>query len=738
MANQKKWQFKVEGMDCAEEVSILKRELGPLLGGVDGLSFDILTAKMTVITTLEKITPESICKTIAQTGMGAEFLPEQLVHLPTISPENEAKALPNLWKAQGKTIFTVASGAFTASGFLIHGLIAGWSQPLMGGEGMGVVPNIPVPTLVLYILAILTGSWFVLPKAWFAAKRLQPDINLLMTIAVLGAAALGDWLEAASVAFLFALSLALESWSVGRARRAVAALMDLTPQTVRLQTPEGGEKMVPPEQVQIGSRFLVSPGERFPLDGRVVQGSSEVNQAPITGESNPVPKSSGMEVFAGTVNGDGALVVESTKIASNTTLAHIIRMVGDAQSRRAPSEQWVEKFARIYTPAVMALTFAVMLIPPILLGGSFGEWFYRSLVLMVISCPCALVISTPVSIVAALAASARNGVLIKGGLFVELPAKLQAIAMDKTGTVTEGKPTVLEIVPLNDHTETELLQRACALEFHSTHPIARGILGFAREKGVEIRPADGLTIIKGKGATGLFNGTEYWLGSPRFVEERGQETEEFHKLLLAQSEMGRTVVVVGNQRHICGFLALADTIRPGAAKVLNSLRDVGVKKIVMLTGDNRKTAESIASEAGFDEVQSDLLPEDKVKAIEALVCEYGDVGMVGDGVNDAPAMGRSTVGIAMGAAGSDAAIETADIALMSDDLSKLPWLIRHSRHTLAIIRQNIYFSLSIKALFVVLTLTGHSSLWAAIAADMGTSLAVIFNGLRLLGGTGKS
>lgn len=714
--------FKIHGMDCAEEVAVLKREVGPIVGGEDRLIFDILNGRMTVTPESASLSPETIRQAVARTGMRAEVWRDE----PT-GPRDE-----DFWQRRGRTVLTVASGVLTVLGFLVHAWTAGGFQTALSAEGMGSAHHIPMTARLLYGLGILAGAWYILPKALFAAKQLRPDMNLLMTVAVVGATAVGEWFEAATVSFLFAVSLALESWSVGRARRAVAALMDLTPPTARLLSADGSEEQVPPDRVSVGALFLVRPGDRIPLDGRVVRGASEVNQAPITGESVPVPKTPGQEVFAGTINGDGALTVECTKPAGDTTLAHIIRLVGEAQSRRAPSEQWVEKFARVYTPSVMALALVVLLIPPLFFGGAWQDWFYRSLVLLVIACPCALVISTPVSIVAALAAAARNGVLIKGGLYVEAPARLQAVAFDKTGTLTEGKPAVLEIVPLSGHTERELLERAAALEAHSTHPLARAVVAYAQKLGVEFGPAEHFQIIPGKGATARFNGQEYWLGSHRYLEERGQETEEVHQRLEALAKAGRTVVVVGNASHVCGFIALADTVRPEARQSLQALRDAGIKHLVMLTGDNRGTAEAIARETGVDEFHAELLPADKVTAVESLVAKYGNVAMVGDGVNDAPALGRATLGIAMGAVGSDAAIETADIALMSDDLSKLPWLIRHSQRTLAIIRQNIGFSLSVKAIFVFLTFAGYSSLWTAIAADMGASLLVIFNGLRLL------
>lgn len=717
-----KTQFKIRGLDCAEEVAILKREIGPLVGGEDRLSFDILKARMTVAA--PQVSEREIVKAVERTGMGAQIWREG----------SEKVEKEGLWQRRGRTILTSLSGTALLAGFAAHAWIAGSLAAALGSEGAGLAAPVPLAARALYLLAILAGVWTVLPKAWFSLRRLRPDMNLLMTIAVLGAIGIGEWFEGATVAFLFSLSLALEAWSVGRARRAVAALMDLTPQTARIRHPDGREEEVPAEQVDAGALLLIKPGERIPLDGRVVKGASEVNQAPITGESVPVPKEPGAEVFAGTVNGDGALEVEASKRAEDTTLAHIIRMVEEAQSRRAPSEQWVEKFARVYTPAVMALALGVLLVPPLAFGGAWDVWFYRALVLLVIACPCALVISTPVSIVAALASAARHGVLVKGGLFIEIPSRLRAVALDKTGTLTWGRPAVVEVVPLAGHDERELLERVGALETRSEHPLARAILAYAKERGIAIRPAEDFQILQGKGATGRFDGREYWLGSHRYLEERNQETPEIHDQLEAMSQAGRTAVVVGTGEHVCGLIAVADEVRPESKAAVQALRDAGVRSIVMLTGDNQGTAEAIARETGVDAVRAEMLPAEKVAAVDELLAAHGAVAMIGDGVNDAPAMARATLSVAMGAAGSDAAIETADVALMSDDLSKLPWLIRHSRRALQVIRQNIVFSLAVKAIFVVLTFAGHASLWAAIAADMGASLLVIANGLRLLQG----
>jgi len=720
--NQRALTFKIHGMDCAEEVAVLKREVGPLVGGEDLLSFDLLNGKMSVAPTARPVAVDAVLGSVARAGLRAEVWEERAA----LRREEE------WWDRNGRATLTTLSGCLTLVGFLVHVWTSGGVWEALGSEGMGQGHQVPPSVQLLYALGILAGTWQVLPKAWLALRHLRPDMNLLMVVAVIGAVTIDEWFEAATVAFLFSLSLALEAWSVGRARRAVAALMDLTPPTVRLRR-QDGEAQVPAEDVAVGSLFIVMPGERVPLDGKVLRGTSSLNQAPITGESMPVVKRPDDVVFAGTINGDGALEVVSTKPASNTTLAHIIRMVGEAQARRAPSEQWVERFARIYTPLVMGLAVLVMLLPPLLFGGAWADWFYRSLVLLVIACPCALVISTPVSIVAALACAARNGVLVKGGRFIEAPAHLSAIAFDKTGTLTEGKPSVVAVQPLDGHTEIELLERAAALESRSDHPLAQAIVGYARQRGVAFRATEDFQIFQGKGATGRIGGQEFWLGSHRYLEERRQETEQVHAQLEALAAAGRTVVVIGNERHVCGFIALADAARDNARQSLDDLRRAGIRHLIMLTGDNRATARVVAERTGVDEFKAELLPADKVAVVESLVATYGNVAMVGDGINDAPALARASVGIAMGTAGSDAAIETADIALMADDLSKIPWLIRHSRRTLAIIRQNIVFSLSVKAVFVALTFLGFASLRAAIAADMGASLLVVFNGLRLLG-----
>ncbi|MDM4015095.1 heavy metal translocating P-type ATPase [Roseiconus lacunae] len=708
MASEMK--LRIYGMDCAEEVTLLKRELLPVVKNEERLGFDVLNGKLIVDLSGTDVTEGDVLAAIERTGLRSEHWRDR----------SETTDDQSFWQQHQRSILTTVSGLFGLVGLVI--------QLALGGE----TESVPISSIVFYSIGILAGLVLVLPKAWRSLFSLRPDMNLLMSVAVVGAVLIGEWFEGASVAFLFSFSLLLESWSVGRARRAIASLMDLSPPTAHLRDQTGDVKDVAPADVPVGSVVVVRPGERIPLDGRITKGTSSVNQAPITGESVPVEKENGDEVFAGTINGDGLLEIETTKAADDTTLARIIKMVGDAGSKRAPSEKWVEKFAAVYTPVVMVVALLMLLITPLAFGDQWSGWLYRFLVLLVIACPCALVISTPVSVVASLAAAARNGVLIKGGVYVEVPAHLKAIAMDKTGTLTQGAPRVIDVVPMNGHDEAELLTRAGALELNSNHPLAKAIVEETRSRGMTIPPADNFVTIQGKGASGVIQGKPFWLGSHRYLEQRGQETPEVHQQLESMQEAGRTVVVVGNDEHVCGFITLADAIREETRDAIAKLHEAGVEQLLMLTGDNEGTAKAIAKEAGIDEVHAELLPEDKVTAVERLVEQHKHVAMIGDGVNDAPALARASLGLAMGAAGSDAAIETADIALMSDDLSKLPWLIHHSRRTLSIIRQNIAFSLAVKALFVVLTFAGFASLWAAIAADMGASLLVIGNGLRLL------
>jgi len=733
--------FKIDGLDCVEEVSILKSEIGPLVGGADKLVFDVINGRMTIVPEADSVPEKAIIKAVALTGMKA-------------TPWKQGQTQPDIKKRQrSQTLFAALSGLFIFSGILIHIALAGgftdlhnffkspeswtftWQQfirylrNLLNAHSQVAMP---LPEKIAYGLAIVFGVRHIVVKAFYALKRLRADMNLLMFVAIIGAIIINEWFEAAAVSFLFSLSLAIESWSIARARHAVEALLDLAPSTVLLRGKNAQEKQIPAAEVAVGEVFIVKPGDKIPLDGEVVSGVSSVNQAPITGESVPVTKQVGDQVFAGSINGEAMLEVKSTKAASDTTLAHIIRLVEEAHSKRAEAEQWVEKFARIYTPIVMLLALAVFVIPPLFMAEDWQEWLYRSLVLLVIACPCALVISTPVSIVAALASAARQGVLVKGGIYIEAPASLKAIAFDKTGTLTQGKPVVTDIFPFNNHTSEELLSRAAALETRSNHPLATAIVQYVKNQGIDISSADDVTVLPGKGVVGKFNNSTFWLGSRRYLLERSQETPEISDKAQALEQTGKTVIAVGNERHVCGLIALADQPRPEIKSSLKALKKTGIQHLAMLTGDNQTTAENIAKQIGIDEVYAELLPADKVEIVSRLVDKYKKVAMVGDGINDAPALGRASLGLAMGVMGSDAAIETADIALMSDDLSKLPWLINHSKRTLRIIRQNIFFALSLKAAFAVLAFLGLATLWAAIAADMGASFLVVANGLRLL------
>ncbi|MDK1022031.1 MAG: heavy metal translocating P-type ATPase [Candidatus Hydrogenedentes bacterium] len=714
--------FKIRGMDCAEEVATLKRALGPVVGGEERLSFDLINGKIAIERRDDGPSEEAVREAVAKTGMRAVPWEEYVA-------QRDARDGQPLWTTHGRAILCGVSGLALLAGAIAHGFLRGWLEAIAGPEEGAAYPLVVV---VCYVAAMASGVWFVLPKALYAARTLRPDMNLLMTVAIVGAVILGEWMEAATVAFLFALALLLETWSVGRARKAIRGLVDLSPTLARCRCPHDGDiEEKPVEDVALGTVVIVRPGDKIPLDGTLVKGSTTVNQAPITGESIPVEKGVGDDVFAGSINIGGAFEFEVTRAAGDTTLARIIRLVEEAQSRRAPSEQWVERFARYYTPAMMFLALGVALLPPLVLG-DWSHWFYQALVILVIACPCALVISTPVSIVAGLASAARAGVLIKGGVFLEAPATIRAIAFDKTGTMTTGRPEVQRILPLNGHTDHELLERAAAMEMHSDHPLAGAILRRAREEGIVPAPAESFQLLEGMGAEADYNGQRFWIGSHRLLHDKGQETPECHEQAEALEDAGHSVVAIGNQDHVCGLISVADSLREDSAETVEALKKIGIEHIALITGDNMGTARAVAASINVDEVQAELLPEEKVAVIERLVKEYGRVAMVGDGINDAPALAAATVGIAMGAAGSDAAIETADIALMSDDLTKIPWLIGHSRRTLRIIKQNIGFALGLKFVFIVMAFAGVATLWMAIAADMGASLLVIFNGLRLL------
>ncbi len=714
--------YKVRGLDCSEEVAILRREVGGLPGVID-LEFDVLDARMSVEFDPAAISADRIVEAVDATGMAAT---------PWQRRRADGGERGGFWQRHGRLVMAVASGALLAGGVVTHAALLGGVLAAFAGGHAGEAP-FPPAVIVLYVAAAIAGAWYVVPRAFQAARRLRPDMNVLMVVAVVGAMLIGEWFEAATVAFLFAVALLLEQWSVERARQAIGALLDIAPPTARVvHAGEDHAHETPVADVAVGSIVRVRPGERVPLDGEVTAGESAVDQAPITGESMPVGKAPGDEVYAGTINQDGALELRTTRPAEDTTLARIIHMVENARSRRARSQQWVDRFAVWYTPAMMLIAVAIAVGPPLLLTQPWLRWVYRGLVVLVIACPCALVIATPVSIVSALTASARRGVLIKGGVYLEAAGRLEAMAMDKTGTLTHGRPEVQEVVAFSGHDADEVLQRAAALEAPSEHPLARAVVRHARARGIEPAPAEGFHALSGRGAEATLDGRLFWIGSHRFMHEKGQETPAVHARALELEDAGHAVVALGNDEHVCGLISLADGLRPGTPDVLADLRRAGVRRIVMLTGDNEGTARAVADAAGLDEFRCELLPADKVEAVGRLVREHRHVAMVGDGINDAPAMAAASFGVAMGAMGTDAALETADVALMSDDLARLPWLVRYSRRTLRIIQANIAFALGLKLLFLAMTLAGLASLWMAIAADTGATLLVVANSLRLL------
>jgi Cd2+/Zn2+-exporting ATPase len=583
----------------------------------------------------------------------------------------------------------------------------------------------------LFAAAIAIGGYGTIRQGLRALARLRFDMNGMMTGAVIGAALLGDWEEGAVVAFLYAVSNWLEGYTMDRARRSIHALMDLAPKEARVQR-NGEEIVIPVEEVQVGDRLLIRPGEKLPMDGTVRAGISAVNQAPITGESVPVEKAPGDPVYAGTLNGHGALEVKVTRRVGDTTLARIIHLVEEAQAQRAPSQQFVERFARVYTPAVFGLALALMVVPPLFFAQPWEAWIYRGLALLIVSCPCALVISTPVTIVSAIANAARHGVLIKGGAFLEELGRLKAIALDKTGTLTKGTPEVMEVIPLDGQTADDLLALAAAVEVHSEHLLASAVVRAAKQRNLVLQEASGFTAIPGKGGRAVVDGRTIFVGSPRLFAEvaRGRCDEE---VTAALERQGKTVMLVGTARGPLGIVALADQLRPESRQAVAELRAAGIRHVALLTGDNRATAEAIAKAVGADTVRAEVLPGQKLEAVRALQAEFGSLAMVGDGVNDAPALAASSVGIAMGVAGSDVALETADVALMADDLSKLPLLMHLGRAAVRVIRQNIVFALAIKAMAIAAVFPGWLTLWLAVLGDMGASILVTLNGMRLLG-----
>ncbi|MGM0923052.1 MAG: heavy metal translocating P-type ATPase [Bacillota bacterium] len=592
-----------------------------------------------------------------------------------------------------------------------------------------------VPSIAAFFAAIIIGGSSLFITGFKNLIRLEFDMRTLMTIAIIGAAIIGEWGEGAVVVILFAISEALESYSMERARKSIRSLMDIAPKEALIRR-NGVESSISVEEIEALDIMIVKPGQKIAMDGVVVKGFSAVNQASITGESIPAEKGPGAEVFAGTLNEEGLLEVQVTKLADDTTIAKIIHLVEEAQAERAPSQAFVDKFAKWYTPAIMAVAFLVAVLPPLFFSAAWDTWIYQGLAVLVVGCPCALVISTPVSIVTAIGNAARNGVLIKGGIYLEELSRIKAVAFDKTGTLTKGVPVVTDFEVLQSGiSENDLFKLVSAMEYRSQHPLASAFIKKAEQQELDYKSliVDEFTSLTGKGIKGKIEHEWYYVGNVSLFEEMGRTFEDdLRNMVDSLQKQGKTVMLAGTNELLLAVLAVADEVRESSVRVVKQLKELGIQKTIMLTGDHANTAAAIGHQLEVSEIYAELLPQHKLDAVKKMQREYGAAAMVGDGVNDAPALAAASVGIAMGGAGTDTALETADVALMGDDLKKLPFAIELSRKTLVIIKQNIAFALGLKLLALLLVVPGWLTLWIAIFADMGATLLVTLNGLRLL------
>ncbi|HHC3600121.1 TPA: heavy metal translocating P-type ATPase [Klebsiella pneumoniae] len=694
-------KLSIAKMDCPTEETLIRNKLGTVAGVAD-LDFNLMQRTLSV-RHANQVLPD-VLVALQALGFEAQVVDTAEVASPSAAPVTT----PTNWWPLGISLVTASAAEAV---YWLH-----------NGNHWSVV--------VLALVAVFTGGLSTYKKGWIALKNRNLNMNALMSIAVTGAMLIGHWPKAAMVMVLFALAEVIEAKSLDRARNAIRGLLDLTPEQATVQQADGTWREVGAKQITIGARVRVKPGERIALDGEVLEGRSAVNQAPITGESLPVEKSPGDSVFAGTINESGSFEYRVTALANNSTLARIIHAVEAAQGSRAPTQRFVDQFARWYTPVVFGVAIAVALLPPLFMGAAWLDWIYRALVLLVVACPCALVISTPVSIVSGLAAAARHGILIKGGVYLEEGRKLRWLALDKTGTITHGKPAQTDFVTWGNALASDSRSIAASLAARSDHPVSKAVAQAAQTDGVALLDVAEFNALPGRGVQGQINGATYHLGNHRMLEELGQCTPELEQRIAALETAGKTVVMLVGAKGVHGLFAVADTIKDSSKRAIAELHALGINT-VMLTGDNPHTAQAIAAQAGIDRAQGNQLPDDKLREVEQL-SRNGKVGMVGDGINDAPALARADIGFAMGAAGTDTAIETADVALMDDDLRKIPTFVRLSRATAQVLMQNIVLALGIKAVFLVLTFTGHATMWMAVFADMGASLLVVGNGLRLL------
>ena len=765
-------RYRIQNMDCPTEEALIRDKLGQVPGVTD-LQFNLVQRTLTVHHDLPELTPVEAA--LAAIGMqatpldtvsseidtqlriakmdcpteeglirgklggmpGVASLAFNLVQR-TLTVRHTAEALPDVLtglKSLGFEAEVVGTQGGAELGAPVRTRTSWWPLAVSGVAAIlaEVVSWLEGPTwlvVAMALIAIGTGGLSTYKKGWIALKNRNLNMNALMSIAVTGAMLIGHWPEAAMVMVLFALAEVIEAKSLDRARNAIRGLMDLAPERATVLQDDQRWVEVDAKSVALGSRVRVKPGERIALDGVVVLGRSTVNQAPITGESLPVDKAEGDPLFAGTINEAGSLEYRVTAVASDSTLARIIHAVEAAQGNRAPTQRFVDQFARWYTPLVFAVALGVAVVPPLLMGAAWLEWTYRALVLLVIACPCALVISTPVSIVSGLAAAARRGILIKGGVYLENGRKLQWLALDKTGTITHGKPKQTDFAAWGDADAARVRAIATSLAARSDHPVSKAIAVAGQDEGVLVQEVEEFAALPGRGVSCRVAGALYHLGNHRLVQELGASSAELEAHFATLEAQGKSVVALVGSDSVQAVFAVADTVKDSSRQAIADLHALGVKTL-MLTGDNPHTAQAIAGEVGIDRAQGNLLPEDKLREVEALVAQ-GTSGMVGDGINDAPALARADIGFAMGAAGSDTAIETADVALMDDDLRKIPAFIRLSRATARVLTQNITLALGIKAVFLVLTFTGQATMWAAVFADMGASLLVVGNGMRLL------
>lgn len=690
--------YRIHGMDCSSCAKSLEKHMRTL-PAVKEVNVNFSTGKMHILQ--DGLDNKAVMQEVSKAGYTASMLAKR-------SGAQEESS------DHTGTRLTVISGILLLTGFV------------------GSFTSIPEPVLIgLWALAIVVGGFRPARSAFYAIKSGSLDMNVLMTAAAIGAAAIGEWMEGATVVWLFSLGNMLQARSIEKTRDSIRNLMNLAPSEAWVKA---GENLIrkPVEDVSLGEVIVIKPGEKIPLDGEVLNGASSVNQAPITGESIPVDKSVGDGVYAGTVNESGSLEVKVTRLVEDTALSRIIHLVEEAQEKKAPTQAFVDKFAAIYTPIVLVLALLVIVFPPLLSFGTWGEWFYKGLELLVVACPCALVISTPVAIVSAIGNAARNGVLIKGGAFLEKAGTISAIAFDKTGTLTEGKPQVKEVLIADGAKEEELLRIARTVEEHSKHPIALAIIKYAQEHQHMAMVGADYRAIVGKGAAATIDGETYYVGKPALFEEMGVSLTHWTEPIKTLQSEGHSLIVVGTAKRLLGLIAVADTIREITVQAIQHLKESGISEIVMLTGDNAGTAKKVAGQTGVKRYVAELLPEQKVEAVKELQKEGRVVAMVGDGINDAPALATADLGIAMGGAGTDTAMETADIVLMADNLEKLPHTVKLSRKALQIIKQNIWFSIIIKLAALVLIFPGWLTLWMAVVSDTGAALLVILNSMRLL------